>query len=90
MRKIVDLNYSKIQMNIIAAKKNLAKRILETEDKEIINYVKAILDNQSNNWFEELPEEIKVSVERGLRQSAKGESRPHTEVMKKYQKWLKK
>ena len=77
-------------MNIATAKVNLAKRVLETEDKDIINYMNAIFDNQPNNWFEELPDEIKAAVERGLKQSKNGESRPHSEVMKKYKKWLKK
>ena len=76
-------------MSIATIKLDLAKKIIETEDKEIINYIKAIFEGQSDNWFEELPAKVKDSVERGLAQSERGEGRPHSEVMKKYKKWLK-
>ena len=77
-------------MNIASAKVDLAKKILNTNDKEIIGYIQSLFDSHSDNWFDELPEPIQASVEKGLKQSAKGESRPHSEVMKKYGKWLKK
>lgn len=76
-------------MSITATKLELAKQLLNTNDKSIINYIKAIFETQSN-WYEELPEEIKVSVQRGLKESEKGETVPHAQVMKKYSKWLKK
>jgi hypothetical protein len=77
-------------MNLTKAKASLAKRILNTESKEVIGYITAIFESQPENWFEELPESVKVSVEKGLKQSRKGEGRPHTEVMLKYKKWLNK
>ena len=76
-------------MNVASVKLELAKRLLNTNDKNIINYFKAIFDTQKENWWDELPAEIKLSVERGLKQSAKGVSTPHTEMKKQYQKWLK-
>ncbi|MEP7171701.1 MAG: hypothetical protein ABI855_20175 [Bacteroidota bacterium] len=77
-------------MNIAATKLELAKRLLNTNDKNIINYLKAIFDTQANNWWEELPEEIKTSIEKGLKQSSKGTTIPHAEMQKQYRKWLKK
>ncbi len=77
-------------MNIATAKVDLAKRILNTEDKDIITYIKAIFDSQPDNWFQELPGPVQASVERGLKQSQRGEGRAHGEVMKKYKKWLSK
>lgn len=76
-------------MDLATAKVNLAKKILETNDKAIIGYIQSIFKGQQDNWFEELPEKIQISLEKGLKQSAKGEGRSHTEVMKKYKKWLK-
>ena len=35
-----------------------------------------------------LPDYQKKSIERGLRQNDKGETKPHEEVMKKFKKWL--
>jgi hypothetical protein len=77
-------------MNIATAKVDLVKRILNTDDKEIITYIKTIFDSQPDNWFEELPESIQASVERGLKQSQKREGRAHAEVMKQYKKWVSK
>ncbi len=77
-------------MNIATIKLDLAKKIIDTNDKEIIGYIKAIFEGQSDNWFEELPADVQASFERGLAQSERGEGRPHAEVMKKYKKWLKK
>ena len=73
-----------------ALKLELAKRLLHTNDKNIINYLKAIFDTQEHKWWEELPDEIKSSVEKALKQSAKGETIPHAEMQKHYRKWLKK
>jgi predicted transcriptional regulator len=68
----------------------LAKKILETEDKQIINYIQAIFDTNSACFEEEAPEYIKQSIERGLKDIEEGRVTPHEEVMKKYRKWLKK
>jgi len=73
-------------MNLVTAKVDLVKRILETEDKELIHYLQAIFDSQPENWFVELPDAIQASVDRGLKQSQRGEGRTHSEVMKKYRK----
>jgi hypothetical protein len=79
----------KNQMNTAAIKVDLAKKILDTNDKNLINYFKAIFDTHAN-WADELPDEVRASFEKGLRQSAKGETVSHSDVRKKYQKWLKK
>lgn len=73
-------------MSIATIKLDLAKKIIDTNDEELIGYIKAIFDGQSENWFEELPADVQASVERGLAQSEKGEGRPHAEVMGKYKK----
>jgi len=77
-------------MNIAATKIELVSKLLKTEDKELINYIKAIFSTQPKDWWEELPAPIKDSVTRGLKQAEKGETIPHARVMKKYEKWLKK
>ncbi len=76
-------------MSIASIKLDLAKKIIDTDDKELIGYIKAIFEGQSENWFEDLPADVQTSFEKALAQSEKGEGRNHTEVMKKYAKWLK-
>lgn len=77
-------------MQLASTKENLAKRILETADEEIIQYIQAIFDSHPDQWFDDLPEGIQASVERGLIQSQKGEGMAHEEVMKQYAPWLNK
>ncbi|MGP8214394.1 MAG: hypothetical protein ACLQQ4_02395 [Bacteroidia bacterium] len=77
-------------MDIAAIKIELASKLLNTKDKELINYIKAIFSTQPEEWWDELPAPIKESVTRGLKQAEKGETIPHEQVMKKYKKWLKK
>ncbi len=77
-------------MTLETIKLDLAKKIIATNNTSIINHIKAVFDNGISNWFEELPMEVQTSVEKGLKQSLKGEGKPHNEVMKKYYKWVKK
>lgn len=51
---------------------------------------KATKANQENGWWEELPDSVKSSIEKGLKQSKRGETLDHFEIMNKYKKWLKK
>lgn len=77
-------------MSIASLKVDLVKKILETENTAVIKHIKAVFDNDSSDWYEELPSKIKRSVDKGLMESANGEGRSHAAVMKRYNKWLKK
>jgi hypothetical protein len=90
--RIICGDYSKFEcvflhMNIATAKVDLVKKILNTESKAVISYLQAIFESQPENWLEELPVEIKASLERGLKESQQGQGRPHGEVMKKFRSW---
>ena len=73
-----------VTMNIAVSKIELAKQILSINDKSIIRQVKALLEVQKDDWYDELPEYVKQSVEISEKQLANGEGIPHKEVMKKY------
>lgn len=77
-------------MNIATTKIELAKQILNTENKNLIKYIKTLFDSQETDLWDELPDAVKRSAERGIAQANKGELKSHAEVMKKYKKWLKK
>lgn len=77
-------------MDVASTKIELASKLLNTNDKELIGYIKAIFSTQPEDWWDELPSQIKDSVTRGIKQADKGETIPHSEVIKKYKKWLKK
>jgi hypothetical protein len=46
-------------------------------------------ESDEGNWYYELPEEIKRSVDKGLQDIKENKVTPHADVMKLYQKWLK-
>lgn len=77
-------------MNIATTKIELAKQILNAENKTLIKYIQSLFETQDMDFWDELPERVKRSAERGLAQADAGELKSHSEVMKKYKKWLKK
>jgi hypothetical protein len=77
-------------MSLATTKLELVQRLLATKDKDVINYIKALFDSHEGSWFDELPDEVQKSVQKGLADAEKGKVVPHAEVKKKYQKWLKK
>lgn len=77
-------------MNIATTKLALTRMLLDTNDKEIINYIKAIFETRSEDWWDTLPDEIKSSVQKGMKEADSSQGVPHEKVMKRYKKWLKK
>jgi predicted transcriptional regulator len=77
-------------MSFDTIKLDLAKKIIDTQNKGIINHIKAIFDTHPEaNWFESLPDDVRASVEQGIKEADRDEGTPHAEVMKKFKKWLK-
>jgi predicted transcriptional regulator len=54
-----------------------------------VKMVHAMLQaNAETDWWDEIGEEANASIERGLKDGAEGKTKKHTQVMKKYKKWL--
>ncbi len=45
---------------------------------------------QENDLWDEMPNAVQESVNRSLQQASKNQLKDHSQVMKKYNKWLKK
>jgi predicted transcriptional regulator len=76
-----------------AKEKNaLVKKLLDTEDDTILDQVKALLeDDEDKDFWDELPEHVKESIQRGKEQAERSEVRPHEKVMAEIRsKYLKK
>ncbi len=71
-------------MDIKEEKIALAKRVLDTDDESILKNVKAVLDGLDVDWWNDLIDEAKASVERGLKEFERGELVMHDEVLKNY------
>ncbi len=77
-------------MNLQVEKIKLAQTILGLDSEIILKHLKAVLNSYQTDLWDELPDEVKQSALRGIKQADNGEYKSHDEVMKKYKKWLKK
>lgn len=68
-----------IDMDIQLEKEAIIKRLEKVNDESLISTLKNLLDYALNR--EEADELLEASIDKGLAQSKKGESRPHREVM---------
>jgi predicted transcriptional regulator len=76
-------------MDEVTEMKNLAKKYLDNADEKTIKMVFAILEvDAEKDWWDDLSDDAKQSIERGLQDIENGKITPHEEVMKKYKKWL--
>jgi predicted transcriptional regulator len=78
-------------MNIASEKLDIIQWISGINDKIILEQLKKIKDSYSTkkqDWWETLSIEEKQSIERGLEDAKNGKVTPHSEVRKKYEKWL--
>ncbi len=76
-------------MNLQAKKLELVQLILNTDRPNLLEKVSQILkQEEESDWWGELPLSVQESVRRGMEQAKRGETRPHSEVIRKYEKWL--
>ena len=69
-----------------AVKLELIEWLTKLEDSETIEYLKIVKDSRESNhdWWNDLTEEQKNGIEKGLRDIDQGKIVPHEEVVKKY------
>ena len=66
----------------------IATHLLNTEDKAIINDIKALLKSYENDSWDEMPAIVQESVEQGIEDANKGIGKPHNQVMKEIKEWV--
>jgi predicted transcriptional regulator len=67
------------------------KKYLDNADIRTVRMVHALLEaEQEADWWDDLSEGAKASIDRGLKDAARGKVISHEVVMKKYNKWLSK
>ncbi len=67
-------------MNIETRKLNVIKKITLLKDDNILSEIENIL--KSSDWWDELPAEVKKSIDKGIEQAKKGETMSHEDVIK--------
>lgn len=73
-------------MDVQTEKIELAKKLLETDDEELLQQLKIVFENHSVS--DELPLAVKEGINRSLAQAREGRLTAHDEVMSKYAKYL--
>ncbi|MEO7871011.1 MAG: hypothetical protein ABIT08_00330 [Bacteroidia bacterium] len=77
-------------MNIQSEKLKLIEWLVALQDKTIIEKLKYLKENISDSadWWDTISEAEKESIDRGLKDVENGRTTPHSEIRKKYEKWL--
>lgn len=76
-------------MDIKVQKIELIRMILGIEDETLIRRMKALMMEETPDWWDELPEKVKSNVFRAEKEIHATPGIPHEEVKKKYAHWLK-
>jgi hypothetical protein len=79
-------------MDISAEKLVIIQRICEIEDNDLIDLIKNIIDSpqaSQSDWWDQIGQEEKESIGRGLEDLQQGKVHSHEMIRKKYEKWLK-
>ena len=64
--------------------------LLKTDEESVLKRVKSILEEETNDWWDDLSSEEIEEIYIGLLQADSGEVTDHEEVIKKFNKWLQK
>ena len=77
-----------MEINIQSAKIELIQWLTTINDTALIKKILEIKNDKSGDWYFELPENEKKSIELGNSDAEKGKLKPNTEAEKIYGKWL--
>lgn len=69
-------------MDLQAEKIELVKLLLDTDNQSVLDEIKAIFQKQGHDFFEDLPQHIKDSIEAGLKDIENGDVYEHDQVMR--------
>ena len=65
------------------------KKQIDTADEKSLKIIQAVLDvGEEHDWWDDLSDAARSSIEQGLKEADEGKLTPHKEVMKKYKKWM--
>ncbi|MCC6182379.1 MAG: hypothetical protein IT237_11160 [Bacteroidia bacterium] len=77
-------------MSLYAEKVKLTQMILNIESKRLIEKIKNLIKTEQADLWDELHDDVKAEVELAVKELDNGGGIPNEQVMKKYEKWLKK
>jgi hypothetical protein len=76
-------------MNAEKLMRQEVKKYIDIADVKVVKMMHALLEaDADNDWWDTMPDKIKDDVEVALIQSKNGQVTPHSEIKKRYQKWI--
>ena len=77
-----------LDFNIETKKLALIQWLTSLNDVSMIDKILELKNKESKDWWNETSDEEKESIEKGLSDAESGKLKPHSEIRKKYEKWL--
>ena len=77
-----------MEANIQNIKIELIQWLTTLEDKSLIQKILDLRKDQTKDWWDEISESEKKSIEQGIDYAEKGKLNSHSEARKIYEKWL--
>ena len=77
-----------LDINIETKKLALIQWLTSLNDVSMIDKILELKNKESKDWWNEISDEEKESIEKGLSDAESGKLTPHSEIIKKYEKWL--
>ena len=77
-----------LDFNIESKKLALIRWLTSLNDVSMIDKILELKQKETKDWWNEISDEEKESIEKGLSDAESGKLKPHSEIRKKYEKWL--
>lgn len=77
-----------MEMNIQDTKIELIQWLTTLEDSSIIQKIMELRKRETKDWWDDLSNTEKKSIELGISDAEKGKLKPNSEAQKIYGKWL--
>lgn len=77
-----------LDINIDTKKLALIQWLTSLNDVSMIDKIMELKQEEKKDWWNEISDEEKESIEKGLSDAESGKLTPHSEIIKKYEKWL--
>ncbi len=76
-----------MKLNIQDTKIELIQWLTTLEDSNMIQKILDLKKNEAKDWWSEISDAEKESIEKGISDADAGKLNPHTEARKVYEKW---
>jgi len=77
-----------MEANIQSIKIELIQWLTTLDDRSLIQKILELRKNQTKDWWAEISELEKASINKGISDAERGNLNSHSEARKVYEKWL--